>query len=425
MVLAGNTSAGRNIVEGFSVEQLRSLALDWWAEGFRASSTLQDIRVLADELVGLGVLRSVGADRYALRSPNVVTLLGSPEEIEEALTQPRGLAVEFSAATFRSARADGPAWERSPLTISQERRVLERGHGVVVITGTRAAGIDRVPEFLRSSPLVDALEELEEELPLAEVERRIERKVAQGMAVFLGKRMPLWEVGWFERIAQRLAARTSRANFVRAVFLADPRGTWELEGSDPGMAQLEAAGVQIVTLGPWHESALHQYLEDLAVGPLDPELKAIIGERTGFWPAFVEGVGQRAAKGERLATILRHGSAPEPTARQEQASALGLHDAMPDATAERPGAGLREALGVLRALAALESADAADLVAVADAVVQPGPAQGASSNPVTTSFVESVLRWADRLQLARPTERGASGSRAYLLDPFVARLLSS
>ena len=64
------------MVEGFDVGWVRDNATYWWAKGFAKDSSFEAFRTVLDEMVGLGVLRRT-ASRYALRSSNLLTLLGS------------------------------------------------------------------------------------------------------------------------------------------------------------------------------------------------------------------------------------------------------------------------------------------------------------------------------------------------------------
>ena len=74
-----------SLIDGFSISQVRQDVLTWWPEGFQNSASEDAIRALLDEMVGLGVLRSVGVGSYTLRSPNVVSLMGTEEEITRVL----------------------------------------------------------------------------------------------------------------------------------------------------------------------------------------------------------------------------------------------------------------------------------------------------------------------------------------------------
>ena len=65
------------MVEGFDVGWVRDNATYWWAKEYAKDSSFEAFRTVLDEMVGLGVLRQDGPRRYALRSSNLLTLLGS------------------------------------------------------------------------------------------------------------------------------------------------------------------------------------------------------------------------------------------------------------------------------------------------------------------------------------------------------------
>jgi hypothetical protein len=145
---------GHAIVDGFSASWLREEAMYWWPEGFKDSSSHDAIRALADEMVGLGVLRSAGPGTYALRSPNVLLLMGDQDNILRQLDRKREIPIEYEPGVFRSAfrRNDSeqsvdPA-RRSPLTAQQESELRSRANGVSVILGSTAAGQRDLEPFL-------------------------------------------------------------------------------------------------------------------------------------------------------------------------------------------------------------------------------------------------------------------------------------
>jgi hypothetical protein len=100
-------------------------------------------------MVGLGVLRKSGPDRWALRSANVLNLLGTHKDIEEALA--RAISAEppppYDHLSFRRADASDPM-RRSPLTGMQESRLAQRESGAAIVFGSRAAGILSLAKFL-------------------------------------------------------------------------------------------------------------------------------------------------------------------------------------------------------------------------------------------------------------------------------------
>ncbi len=69
---------------GFSLDWVEKEAKSWWPEGFK-NNLGNNILILLDEMVDLGILRRVEQNKFTLRSPNVGLLLGSEEELESVL----------------------------------------------------------------------------------------------------------------------------------------------------------------------------------------------------------------------------------------------------------------------------------------------------------------------------------------------------
>jgi hypothetical protein len=76
--------AGR-IDEGISAVEVRDRAIEHWPAAFDKVNRLSVIEDLLDEMEGLGVLRRVPGDRWALRSQTILRLLGNKERIEAKL----------------------------------------------------------------------------------------------------------------------------------------------------------------------------------------------------------------------------------------------------------------------------------------------------------------------------------------------------
>jgi hypothetical protein len=108
------------------------------ADGFRA---------VCDEMVGLGVL-SRGADGYRLRSPNVLRLLGSQEQISDTLlemTEEPALSV-YDPTEHRPPHGDPP--EPAPLSAAQLADIFAPLSQVRLVVGTPLSGVDDVGEVV-------------------------------------------------------------------------------------------------------------------------------------------------------------------------------------------------------------------------------------------------------------------------------------
>ena len=123
-------------------------AKDWWPIGFDKTTDAQ-FNVLFDEMIGLGVLRSVDeGGRYTLRNPNILLLLGNIDDIERALVKDREIQDHFDPSTFHPQyNPPKSATKYAPLTHEQAGQLMGRG-GVTVIAGSKNGHVDLVPEYL-------------------------------------------------------------------------------------------------------------------------------------------------------------------------------------------------------------------------------------------------------------------------------------
>ena len=86
-----------------------------------------------------------------MRSPNVVRLLGTRDDIWQALEDAAKVPekIEYEAKSFRRVYDQYSKWRRSPLTADQESQLpATNSHGLFILFGTRAAGLDEVVPFL-------------------------------------------------------------------------------------------------------------------------------------------------------------------------------------------------------------------------------------------------------------------------------------
>jgi len=134
-----------------SPTELRSQCEQWWPQGFAAEDVRTgEFRALLDECVALGVLSYAAAEgAYRLRTPNVLALLGSRDEVEDVLdaAESTSLPDSFDGSLLRPAYAGGIT--RSPLTSTQIGDLLTARNQVRVIAGTDALTVARCARVLR------------------------------------------------------------------------------------------------------------------------------------------------------------------------------------------------------------------------------------------------------------------------------------
>ena len=144
IALESRADLGR-LNEGFDARWIRDQALQCWEEGFRESRSEEAIRVIGDEMIGLGILRATPGSRYALRNANVLSMMGTDAIILDALVRPREPPVEYEASAFRSILSSDEqhgTWPRSPLTALQAERLRSRDNNVTMVCGTKVGGLD-------------------------------------------------------------------------------------------------------------------------------------------------------------------------------------------------------------------------------------------------------------------------------------------
>jgi hypothetical protein len=128
---------------------LRSQCEQWWPRGFTAKDVLTgEFRALLDECVALGVLSYNSEGAYRLRTPNVLTLLGSRDEVDHVLDQAEAqeLPESFDGSLLRPTL--GTSQARSPLTSAQISDLLGPGSRVRVIVGSAALTVERCAQAL-------------------------------------------------------------------------------------------------------------------------------------------------------------------------------------------------------------------------------------------------------------------------------------
>ncbi|MFE5793466.1 hypothetical protein ACFQ8C_12960 [Streptomyces sp. NPDC056503] len=122
----------------YSASELLEAAREAWSRGFEMLSAKQ-VQIFLTEMVGLGLLIQLGdRSRFAVRSPNVVNMLGTREELELELSETEfGLPYDYNPRAARRilGRDQRGVQRYSPLTEEQLHEAAQPG--VTVIGATR------------------------------------------------------------------------------------------------------------------------------------------------------------------------------------------------------------------------------------------------------------------------------------------------
>ena len=262
----------------------------FWRSGF-SDLSLDTFVAYLDEMVGLGVLVRTPEGQYGIRSPNVIRLLGSPEEIERRLEESDKLELSrpFDPARYRRALHGDPNI-RSPLSEVQAKQVLETGGVVHLIVGTSALGLDRV---------VQALTEAGGD----EVEVHVcnSATLANTLTALARRKVGRHHLVVDDRDTSENQALTALHRMFRQVAVHDrltaswltPVGTsWQ------ETAQLDAdLALQRTVLQPWTDDALQAWAPECAYPLVSFKDRAELMEATGGWPEVIEAAVASARSG--------------------------------------------------------------------------------------------------------------------------------
>lgn len=285
---------------GFDIPWITEEANHWWSRGFADSQSVDDLRGLLDEMVGLGVLTRTSQNRYRLRSPNVLRLLGTSDEIEHALLTAESwdLPKKFRQSIDRRIGKDNEII-RSPFTGSQESDLLYRENGSRLVFGSSALGLEDAPKFLNlarpQSPIgsfkilptkVVTLKDFQ-----SEIEKYIENQEDGINVLILPQNCPFSE-GWIEHAIKRVSRLRSKSRIFKIIFLLEPKALLNLLNIPMFLDENIDIKSQSVYLKKWNESTIHRWLDELEIPPNSPDQREKIMERTGGWPLLVYRFGE-------------------------------------------------------------------------------------------------------------------------------------
>lgn len=376
---------------GFLASEIARMAREWWPKGFEQHKSDDVFRDLLEEMVGLGVLRRDSVTgHFALRSPNLVTLLGTPAELEtELLSCSKWESEPEYAPQHFHQTLDDHGHQRSPFTAQQEKRLFGDRNGVFVIIGCALGGMGH--KFHERLRLLARRESFDL------VEARDERSFAaalDGLSKRAGDRLVIsvsdqwdWEAKHVLQARAHLRKLRSGHSFVSVLFSQASARVVALDDPDA------AANVERLSLGPWHDSALRQWFERLSIGPHDAEGRARVRDATGFWPELMDELFERLHKQEtweQAVTQMTEAQVRDP-AEQTRILALASQHFSPPPP-------------LLKVIAEYgpDGITLADAIALAE---------------TDKESAETLLSSLDQLQLVTRTEHRVS------LDPVIARCL--
>jgi hypothetical protein len=376
--------------DGLDAAKLREEAITWWPDGFSLARAEQnynrlisqeDFDVLLDEMVGLGILRQVeGEVIYRLRSPNVVSLLGTRHQIDAVLNDAMEWdpPLQYDPESFRSP-LDG---FRSPLTASQEGRIKQSQSGVIMLAGSIALGINKVEKRLKemmgrnhflsikSNQLAPFKEELDQ----------LRKKRKAGKTVIMISQKPAWDENWVEYAKEKIDNIRQPENPISIVFCLDPSKLWEKIDTFIGWEHRRK-----LTLSHWSNQAVGQWLMDTLLAENSSDTVSALEETTGLWPILLE---QFAA--------LHQPTVPATVIRE----ATGL---VTECTKGEFGLDVQGPMEILKDLMSFDDATTDDLYEL--------------MQEKDEKSLQKALRWAEGLSIISGTDEG------WKVDPKILKIL--
>jgi hypothetical protein len=398
----------RTMIDGRDWEFIRREAHLYATNQF-ANCPEDVFRALLDEMVGLGVLRRLDRSFYALRSPNVLSFMGTADDILHDLTNvPLECELKYEASTFRAALLPADLSPlrphlRSPLTAEQVSILRVRNSGVSILFGSKGLGLHDAPSYLESvfgvqySIHCSASNDLEFRSFLDELTHRSMDNLTLALISFDRP----WTAAWVESGLARIARLRSQRGSVRLVFLADPMRSWNWFGEKQGrLRNMRDSGVTTFQLHRWHSAALDQWLSECGFHR-EPNDLAELSEVTGLWPTLIAIAHEKANPDmsvrraiEQLRMLFR-----EPSFREMLLLSLGLEQS----------SAARTVLNVM-------GTEPTSLIDLREFFV--------NDQMYPVKVIERVLEWALHLELAT-SQSTPAGMVTWQVNPVVAALLNS
>jgi hypothetical protein len=276
---------------GLLARDLWEQALAYWERGF-ASITRDEFDVLLEEMINLEVLIETEG-RFRLPSTSVMRLLGDEHQVIDALSAEveRDPFETPSPERLRRPLGDLRSIERSPLTLSDERRLLSPdGPPLRVVFGTPALHVQHVLDALKLAAQAD---HPEVSLKIAEARIQLGRvgvgKEPESFSVTAGSLVvddPEATIAQLRKVATRLGKRRTGAE--AAVIVVDHRSIAHWPTLYEGLELDLESDARWLALKRWDLDQVSVWLEDLEIPVPDRTARARMVDRTGGWIPLLE-----------------------------------------------------------------------------------------------------------------------------------------
>lgn len=331
--------------KAYNLAEVLALGKYWWLQGFAGVESDQ-IQSILDEMCGLGMLVRNVQGRYRLRSPNLVRLMGSEEDIETRLLELAGRAPDLEAIIADSHRAplDSAARFYSPFTYAQANILNAPRFGTALIFGSDALGLTCIRDAFRQFIPADLPEDIEGECSEMRFAAMSREATERWLRKFLEQRTKVQRLvvyrymrGTSQQLAEQIQAsqefcrrhEKSQRQWMRVLLIFDPVATWEwLQLESDLRRELEERSSAVVWLHPWDTTGLKQQLDQHGKMSSIESCQRVL-EQTGGWPWLLDRLRDKWTEGnddplEGVETLRKGLENDEGHLRSRFTSALGL-----------------------------------------------------------------------------------------------------
>lgn len=294
----------------FSTGDILSRVRFFWRQGFEGMESDQ-MRGLLDEMVGLGVLVRNAEGEYRLRSPNVVRLLGSVNDIWNKLAELEKkvpVALDEDSHHFRLGNDQPPRY--SPLSYAQERMLSESRSSVAMVLGCDATHMKDLPEALRrgwlrpDKPSYGLLQEIPTSIQKpSQLRAWLKEFCAEHRTterLLLLRELSAAEAQEGTLVDEAVAfceSHQQRKQWVRVIFVLRPLAGWEWT-STAVPARPEREQVVVLPLRRWvRPTLMMRVFDDADIRTADEQFRRRVLEvTTGGWPCLWRHFAQECRK---------------------------------------------------------------------------------------------------------------------------------
>ncbi|MBV1948713.1 hypothetical protein KUF69_20190 [Streptomyces sp. BV129] len=285
--------------------ELLEEAHEIWQEGFPLNSERQ-LTIFLDEMVGLGLLIKLPAEEraYAMRSPNVVNMLGTRNELKSELNDTEfDLPYDYNPRSARRSVGIMRGVQRmSPLTEGQFDEMLAHSTRTSIVPCTRALGDHLVEGGLRlygegygfDVVTVDPADDLVDAITANSRRRRGSRLLFVDLRGRAGSEV--------KEAAERLVEHTGATAIDAEAASGAPRRYAVVLCSPDAVVQAETTKAGLVVPQRWTVDSVRAWPE--SPFGLPQERRSLIAA-TGGWPALVELAMHNVRSGMRQKEVLQ------------------------------------------------------------------------------------------------------------------------